>query len=574
MGHRRIVFLLVLLLPAVLSIRPQALHSYFYLEAEKCRLAGDISSAAELYQHCLDINPDASEAVYGLSLVQFYLHNDSLGLQMLQRATELDPRNPWYLETLANYYLNKRETDAVIPVLERLAALQKRRSDVLSQLAMLYHTVGDTDKAIEALERIERLEGKSIALSVEKFSLHMERKEKAEAFAELQALCDEFPHDMNCKVVVGNQYQQVGEMQKAWEVYEEVRQREPSNARLQLALLSYWQATHDEARFCQLRDSLLYDSASPSQLRVTLMRDYIDRSQRDTTLRPLLTQAFDSVLSMPQKDAELLTLKAAYQTYTKADKQDVAETMRRILDVEPGNELAMSHLLQYYASENNLTAMEDICRRGVNYHPEELAYSFYLAVALGQQEQTAEAREALLQGLRARNEDSSPQLLSDMYALLGDLYARQELTEQAFEAYDSALVYVEDNISCLNNYAYYLSLRGERLDEAEEMSYRTLKADPRNVTYLDTYAWILFIKKDYAGARIYMERVVSPEATGQDVLQDERLQGNIIEHAGDVYAMCGLTDEALRLWRLAVQKGDDTCTKSIRKKIKQKKYVK
>ncbi|MBQ2595114.1 MAG: hypothetical protein II578_00450, partial [Bacteroidaceae bacterium] len=105
MGHRRIVFLLVLLLPAVLSIRPQALHSYFYLEAEKCRLAGDISSAAELYQHCLDIKPDASEAVYGLSLVQFYLHNDSLGLQMLQRATELDPRNPWYLETLANYYL-------------------------------------------------------------------------------------------------------------------------------------------------------------------------------------------------------------------------------------------------------------------------------------------------------------------------------------------------------------------------------------------------------------------------------------------------------------------------------------
>jgi tetratricopeptide (TPR) repeat protein len=122
--------------------------------------------------------------------------------------------------------------------------------------------------------------------------------------------------------------------------------------------------------------------------------------------------------------------------------------------------------------------MEDICRRGVNYHPEELAYSFYLAVALSQQEQTAEAREALLQGLRARNEDSSPQLLSDMYALLGDLYARQELTEQAFEAYDSALVYVEDNISCLNNYAYYLSLRGERLDEAEEMSYRTLKAEP------------------------------------------------------------------------------------------------
>ena len=164
-------------------------------------------------------------------------------------------------------------------------------------------------------------------------------------------------------------------------------------------------------------------------------------------------------------------------------------------------------------------------------------------------------------------EDSNPQIVSNMFSLLGDLYANEDRMTEAFAAYDSALVYVEDNISCLNNYAYFLSLRNERLDEAEAMSYRTIKAEPENKTYLDTYAWILFTKKDYVSARIYIDKVVRPDASDDELLADSMLQGNILEHAGDIYAAGGMTEEALRYWQLAVKKADDTCTKTIRKKI-------
>ena len=70
--------------------------------------------------------------------------------------------------------------------------------------------------------------------------------------------------------------------------------------------------------------------------------------------------------------------------------------------------------------------------------------------------------------------------------MLGDIYHHQEKVTEAFAAYDSALVYDKNNIACLNNYAYYLSIRGEQLDRAEEMSYRTVVSEPRNVIYLDT----------------------------------------------------------------------------------------
>ena len=554
----------------------QTRFDYFYLEAEKSRLAGDYASAKELYQHCLDIKPDAAEAVYNLGLMNLFLRQDSveLGIDMLKRACALDSCNPWYQETLATIYLNARKTSAAIPFLEKLAKLQANRTDVLSQLASIYRDDGHTDKAIEVFNRIEMQEGKSMQLSMEKFNLYMSKEEEDSAFMELQSLCDEYPHDLNYQVIMANQYQMAGDTDKAMQIYNEVRQKDAHNLNLLLAMMTYYRSTEDYEHFVQLRDSLLYDEGSSSELRVALMRDYIDEAIQDSLKRDAMLQAFDSVLSMPQKDAQLLTLKAAYLTYVKAGDDKVAELMKRVLEVEPGNQTALWHLLQYYAPKNNMVAIEDICRKGVNYHPEELAYAYYLGVSLFQQEKLKEAEEVFLQGLRTKTEEARPVLVSDMYAVLGDLYYQEKKPLEAFAAYDSALVYVDDNISCLNNYAYYLSLRNEQLDKAEEMSYRTIKAEPDNITYLDTYAWILFMKEDFTNARIYIDRVVNPNLSDDELLKVENLQGNLIEHAGDIYAGCGSLDAALRYWNLAVRKKDGTCTSVINKKIRKKKYIK
>lgn len=555
------------------GLHAQTKFDYYYMEAEKCRLAGDYASAAELYQHCLDIRPDAPEAIYSLSLIQFYLRQDSLGIQRLRLATELDSKNPWYLETLASVYINQRDIDSAIPVLEKIASLQSRRSDVLSELAQMYKNAGRSQDAIDALNRIELLEGKSAQLSIEKYALYLDLKEKEKAFAELQSLCDEFPHEMNYKVLVGNQYLQSGELKKAKQIYDEVAKVAPSNHHLLLSMLAYYEEAKQPEKYAHLRDSLLYDSNGNSELRTALMRDYIDKAQRDSTLKEPMENAFQYILSQPQHDTQLLMLRASYLIHIKAPDSDVMDVMKKILEVDPSNALAMSRLLQYYALRNDYTNMEDICRHGVNYHPEELGYHFYLGVALVQQKKTKEAIDVFLQGLRTRTSDTPPSLVSDVFSILGDEYFEEKMEDQAFAAYDSALVYQEDNISCLNNYAYYLCLQNRELDKAEEMSYKTIKKEPANKTYLDTYAWILFSKKEFTEARIYMDRVISPEATDEKLLSDDEATAALLEHAGDIYYHCSEPEKALRYWQLAQEKGG-TDTGTLTKKIKQKKYVK
>jgi predicted Zn-dependent protease len=305
-----------------------------------------------------------------------------------------------------------------------------------------------------------------------------------------------------------------------------------------------------------------------------MLQSYISDVQRDSTYAPRLVAAFDTLLARPQQDAQVLIMKAAYQVYSKQPQEALCQTMRQVLEVEPGNETALRELLQYYAEQNDEKGVEDISRRGLNYHPEEIAYAYYLGMALAEQKKLTDAADVLQQGLRVRTEFVSERLVSNVFGVLGDIYYQQGKEAEAFAAYDSALVYMEDNIMCLNNYAYYLSLKGEQLDRAEEMSYRTIRQEPENITYLDTYAWILFMKGDYAHARTYMDKVVDPKLTDEELLSNERLLGNLIEHAGDVYANCGEQETALRLWKLAKQKDDNTCTPLLRKKIKRKKYFK
>jgi tetratricopeptide (TPR) repeat protein len=145
------------------------------------------------------------------------------------------------------------------------------------------------------------------------------------------------------------------------------------------------------------------------------------------------------------------------------------------------------------------------------------------------------------------------------------------MDREAFAAYDSCLVWKEDNIGCLNNYAYYLSELGRELNKAEQMSYRTIKAEPKNATYLDTYAWILFMQQRYSEAKIYIDQTMQCDSDTSAVL---------LEHAGDIYYHCGDKEKAVALWQQALDRASENSEikgdrrQVLIRKIKHKKYLK
>lgn len=562
----------------MLAMKVVAQHSnryqYFFFAAEKQRDAGHWSAAADLYRHCLEIDPTAPEAQYNMAYIQMTLRQDSLGLQYLRRAVEVDSLNVWYLESLASEYIDRRDMESAIPVLEKMSRLVPENTDVLYNLTEIYKSLGRSQEALDVLTREETLDGKSMRISLEKYQLLVDMDRQEEGYAELQALCDEFPNDPTCRILLGDQYVDAGQYERAWAIYNEVIEADPQNVRLQASLLNYYDRTQDVDRFQTLRDSLLYGAGTDDKLRTYLVHDFVQRESRDSLGTSRCLQMFEHVMSAAPAGTGMDQLYAAYVYYMQDSNAAKATLMERILRSNPDNGIALSYLLEYYALTHDFAHLEDICRRGANSYPEEMAYHFYLGVALYQQDRCRDAIDAFQAGIWQKTEESNPVVLSDLYSVMGDAYYELRMERQAFEAYDSALVYKSDNISCLNNYAYYLSLRNERLDEAEEMSYRTVKLDPKNKTYLDTYAWILFMRGEYTEARAYMDRVVSPDSTDEAILADEELSAGVIEHAGDIAWKCGEQELAVRLWSLALQRGQEGTTAALPRKVRQRKYIK
>ena len=266
------------------------------------------------------------------------------------------------------------------------------------------------------------------------------------------------------------------------------------------------------------------------------------------------------------------TLRVSYMMYAQQPEDSIAHAMRQLLEVNPTSEDALSRLMVYYIERKQMEDVAEICRMGINANPQSLSYYFYLGVALSQMKQSAQAIETLQNGLRQATQQSNRGQISDFYEILGELYYEENRTEQAFAAFDSCLVYKDDNAACLNNYAYYLSLRNERLDDAERMSYYAIKIEPLNKTYLDTYAWVLFMRENYTMARFYIDRVVPPSQSDSVLLADAELHSEVLEHAGDIYALNDNMEVALRYWALALQKEPGNAL--LERKLKLKKYIK
>ena len=386
---------------------------YFMAEAAKSRMQGQWSKAMELYSHCLQIDSCSAEALYQLGRISFYLRQDSAGLEYLHKAVDLDPDNTYYIEPLAAILLRQGCEDDALPLLEHISKLQSNRSDVLSHLASIYSKAGRLEDAISTLDRLEMLEGKMSQLSNEKFSLYMEMGDSVKAFAELQSLCDEYPADLSYKIDMAYCYQQLGDYEKALQMYDEVRAIDPANVPLQMAMLDYYLSQGMDSLYDATRDSILYAPETETAKRVVLIQQMVQRMSPDSADTEQIIKRFERVLQLDSTNVELLTMYAAFLDYRQKPQEMIQSVMSRVLLVEPDNEMATQWLLQYYASRKDYFSLEEICRRGVNYHPKDLVYPYFLGMIMLERNNNAEALDVLDRGIRLRSEDTRLALVSE-----------------------------------------------------------------------------------------------------------------------------------------------------------------
>ena len=542
-------------------------YDAFFLDAICQREKGNNDAVFDLLRHCVDIDSTRSEAYYYLAQYYSALKQKDTVLSYLKKSVKLEPDNATYLETLANAYLNQRKYKDAIDVLERLCEKNHDRDDVLALLIQLYEQENDYDNAIRTLGKLETIEGKSERLSYAKSDLYTKKGDKKAAIAEMKQLADQYPNDNNYRCLYANTLYINGQKKKAVAIYDKVLKEEPDNRNAQMALVAYYNDQKDSANVNSMIERVLFNKNASTSDRVALMRQVIGDSEEAGGDSTRVLQLFHRLINMPQADSDMALFCASYMNMKKMPNDSIRQVLEKVLEMSPDHAAARLQLVSYAWQAEDRDRVIELCKAARQYNPDEMAFYYYQGIAYYQKDDLDNALNAFQNGIGVITSDSDPSIVSDFYAVMGDILHQKGMEKEAFEAYDSCLVWKEDNIGCLNNYAYYLSEKGIRLDDAEKMSFRTIKAEPKNATYLDTYAWILFMQKRYDEAKTYIDQTLENDTTPSAVL---------FEHAGDIYYHVGEKEKALEYWQEALEQSDESDGRQqiLTRKIKLKKYLK
>lgn len=546
---------------------------YYFLEAVRMKQKGDYDAAFELYGRCLEIYPGSAAVLYELSQFYMFLGQEQKGEEALKQAVRRDDGNFWYKQTLASYYRQKQDWLKAVTVYEDMAQIFPARLEPLLSLADLYGRTKSYDRLVAVLDRIEELDGKSEQISMEKFRAYLQMDNMERAFGEIQSLTDEYPYDMRYRTVMGDMYLSVGRNDEALKVYSEILKVEPDYAPAMISLASYYQKTGQDSLYAVQTDSILVNENVEPGVKMNFMKQLILKSEQTDRDSTKIIGLFEKMMGRKQTTADVAMLYAQYLISKKMEKESVP-VLDRVLSIDPENKPARLQLLGYAISRDDPDEVIRVAEPALVYSPDAMEFYYYLGMAHYQKEQTDKALEVFRKGVQQINEKSDKGIASDFYSILGDLYHQREMKAEAYAAYDSSLVYNPKNINTLNNYAYYLSVERTDLDKAEEMSFITVKEEPENATYLDTYAWILFEKGRYTEARIYIEQAMR---NGGDKSQV------IVEHCGDIYFKLGEKEKAVEMWKkaLTIEEPTDEGTvprpekeiKRLKRKVALKRYV-
>lgn len=540
---------------------------YIYLEALRAKSQSNHDAAFALLRRAHELNPADREigvelSTYLLSLSQTDSALLTSSMTLLRDYCEANPTDIYYGGRYAMLNEQLLNRDEALRTWKRLHTLYPDRLEVTYRYAGALAqggTQADRDKAIAVYDSVEIAEGKSIPLSSKKIQLYYSLQDTASILAEADRLRLSAPRNVDFQVFSGDIYSMFGLNDQAKQFYDSACILDPSSGLAYYSRAQFYHTLGDSAAFNREVFQALEQKNLNVETKLVILRSYIQEMFNDSTNFPQIGQLFDVLIDQHPHEHDIHDLYSRYLIVTK-DYSKAAEQTERALDLDPADSEGWEMLTSLYLQVDRLDDARQAIKRSLRYYPDNSRQYLVLGSIYDQEGQrdkaTAEYRHAL-----SLTDSTDVSQLSRIYGAMGDNLYASEQADSAFVYYQKSLLYDPDNTLALNNCAYYLACEGRDLDRALEMIEKAVGAEPENATSMDTYAWVLFKRKDYAKAREIIDRTLS--------LTDERSE-EILEHAGDIYFMDGDPDGALRFWKEALELAPDN--QLLAKKVKHKTY--
>jgi tetratricopeptide (TPR) repeat protein len=525
-----------------------------YLEANRERILGNLQQAATLYFEAIEIDPNSAAAYYDLSKIFIENKDVSHAENALIKAVELDGDNHWYKESLAQIYSNREKHKDAAKLYLELSERFPKNSDFAVSYASECVLMGKHKKAIKAFEDIEKRFGVLPELSLRKYQFFIAKNQLDAAATELNKIISLFPEEGQYYGKLADLYKAQGKNKEALQVYERANKAIPNNPYIQLSLYEYYETLGEKKRAFEYMQLAFSNTGLDIDTKVGVLLKMFSKAEKDLAFRAKTIDLCQRVVESHPNSAKAYAVNGDFLALDEQNEKALKSYLKAV-KIDPSKYAIWSQVLFIESSINAYDSLVKHSEQAIEYFPTQPAS--YLFNGLANNQLKRHKKAAVNLELGAMLTVGNRFLSSQMLASLGDAYHELKRYDSSDSAYDASLTYNEDNLYVLNNYAYYLSLRGENLEQAKEMSKKTVDAEPNSASYLDTYGWILYSLGEYEAASEYLKKSLDH---GGDQ------SGEVLEHYADSLFKLNKLAEAHLYYKKAKEIGE--ASEQIDEKIK------
>jgi tetratricopeptide (TPR) repeat protein len=529
-----------------------------FFDAISAKTIENLNNSENLFNRVLQIDPANDAAMYEIANLKKTKNDYDGAQQMLERAVAVNPDNKWYWSALADCYEKHSDITKLESVFKELIRLDPDNPDNYMDEANVFFHQEKYDDALKLYDQVEQITGPTDDLLADRQKIYLKQGNVDMAAKQLEQQITDNPGEMKYYLFLSELYTANNIPDKGLKVLLDAEKINPGYGLTHLALADIYRDKKDPEHSY---DELTLAFASPDvdiDQEVKIILGYLPRfpdpnakasalelSRIVTTSHPGDAKGWALYGDMLLQNSKLKEARVAYEKSISINNQ-VYDVQEQLVRIEIG--------------QNDADAAVKDGENALSLYPNQAWMNYLVGVAWLQKKDYNKAVSYIKNATSLEMEDK--ELLSQANSALGDCYHSLKDYKSSDEAYDKALSYNPDNVYTLNNYAYYLSLRGEQLDKAASMSKHANDLQPNNASFEDTYAWILFKQRDFAGAKVWIEKA----------LADDKGNGAVkSEHYGDIMYYLGNVDAAVENWKKAKANGDQS--PALDRKITERKYV-
>ena len=527
-----------------LSERDQKKFDAHFFEAQRYKQIERYDEAIANFMACYKLDPKNPSVAFELGKLLYKSGRQEEGLRFLEEAHVLEPSNQWMSVELANVYQVSGKTKEAAEILESLCQNYPDNLSYKYDLAQLYFAQKKYKACINTLDEIEVVTGVNAELTNQKKDIYLLLNDVEGAQREMQRLVATFPANLDYRGALARFYLANDASDKAISEYREMIAMAPNDPRAHLDLANvYRQLNQYDSSYHHLQVAM----ASPVldiDAKVQVLYSFYQAGERDSVMRKMGHELMQLSVEATPKEPKLYALRADY--YLRDNQFLPARNDLRRATRLGANQLQIwSQILLLdarLALNDSLAADGEVC---VDLYPNQpLGYLMAGSgnALIGNENKAIDFLEAGLDYVI-----DNPELEEQFYISLADAYHRLEKHRESDSYFEKALDINPRNPSTLNNYAFYLSVRGVQLDKALEMTQTCNSLSPMNGVFLDTWAWVLYQKGSYGQALEKIEEAL--KYGGED-------SGEVLEHYGDILFKLGRVEDAVAAWKRAAEKPD------------------